>query len=169
MAYGGYSDPVNKDRIGPGEAEPIPFSFNISSERFSGRDIDKIIVTDILPSYENSKGEIVWAYFDPDLNPGWKDNEDGTVTFVMDDTNWNHQGLGLNNKTVLYLSFPDAQFKDGEKNVKFINKVQIEGVPYNSGKTKNIMQKIALAFTKLLMICQVWGCWQKEQVLATDM
>lgn len=126
LAYGGTSAVNDSTRIAVDGAEPVPFSFNFSGDpyddgRWAGREIDRIIVTDSLPAYENSRGEMVYADFNSALNPGWVDNENGTVSFVMEDTNWNNQGLGLMNKTILYLSFPDAKFKDGEVNLLFKN------------------------------------------------
>lgn len=52
--------------------------------RYKLRALDRIVVTDTLPTYTDAAGNQVRAAFDPARNPGWVDNGDGTVSYTLE-------------------------------------------------------------------------------------
>ena len=45
--------------------------------------MEKIVVTDTLPTYTDEQGNTRTAQFDASKNPGWTDNGDGTVSYTI--------------------------------------------------------------------------------------
>lgn len=86
------------------------------------RSIQKITITDVLPTYKNDKGETVTAKFSPEKNPGWVDNGDGTVSKVIDAT---EADKVLSNEK-LVLTFPGAPLK-----TNLTNNVKVKITPPN--------------------------------------
>lgn len=80
--------------------------------RYKLRALDRIVVTDTLPTYTDADGNQVRATFDPAKNPGWVDNGDGTVSHVLENDS---AGIFRNNVETdlaalkLRLSFPGAR------------------------------------------------------------
>ena len=135
MLYGGLSNKTDKSRISKDNAEPIPFNFSYKvkpgSPVGSERIIEKAIIKDTLPTYVNSEGQTVRAKFDPTLNPGWEDNGDGTVSYTKEYKVTDYTDNIKVNNIILYLSFPDAKYKDNNGKSEFINKVEVTGIPFN--------------------------------------
>ena len=135
VLYGGLSNKTDKTRISKDNAEPIPFNFSyrvqVGSPAGSERIIEKAIIKDTLPTYVNSEGQTVQAKFDPVLNPGWKDNGDGTVSYTKEYKITDYTDNIKVSNIILYLSFPDAKYKDNNGKPEFINKVEVTGIPFN--------------------------------------
>ena len=135
VLYGGLSNKTDKSRISKDNAEPIPFNFSYKvkpgSPVGSERIIEKAIIKDTLPTYVNSEGQTVRAKFDPTLNPGWEDNGDGTVSYTKEYKVTDYTDNIKVNNIILYLSFPDAKYKDNNGKPEFINKVEVTGIPFN--------------------------------------
>ena len=135
VLYGGLSNKTDKSRISKDNAEPIPFNFSYKvkpgSPVGSERIIEKAIIKDTLPTYVNSEGQTVRAKFDPTLNPGWEDNGDGTVSYTKEYKVTDYTDNIKVNNIILYLSFPDAKYKDNNGKSEFINKVEVTGIPFN--------------------------------------
>lgn len=139
--YGGLSDPNDKNSVSVNKTEPVPFTFSFVKDprtpRSTERKLDTIMIKDVLPTYKNSKGDTVTAKFDPSINPGWTDNHDGTISYTYKVTSQDSEANQLNEKVILYLSFPDAKFKEGKERVSFKNKVEMTGIPYNKANGEN--------------------------------
>ena len=148
--YGGLSNPNDKNRVSADKTEPVPFTFSFvkdpNTPRSTERKLDTIVIKDVLPTYENSKGETVRAKFDPSINPGWTDNHDGTISYTYKVTSQDSEDNKLNEKVILYLSFPDAKFKEGEQNISFKNKVEMTGIPYNKANNEKYESKSEIDF-----------------------
>ena len=148
--YGGLSNPNDKNRVSADKTEPVPFTFSFvkdpNTPRSTERKLDTIVIKDVLPTYENSKGETVRAKFDPSINPGWTDNHDGTISYTYKVTSQDSEDNKLNEKVILYLSFPDAKFKEGEQNISFKNKVEMTGIPYNKADNEKYESKSEIDF-----------------------
>ena len=148
--YGGLSNPNDKNRVSADKTEPVPFTFSFlkdpNTPRSTERKLDTIVIKDVLPTYENSKGETVRAKFDPSINPGWTDNHDGTISYTYKVTSQDSEHNKLNEKVILYLSFPDAKFKEGKQNISFKNKVEMTGIPYNKANNEKYESKSEIDF-----------------------
>ena len=148
--YGGLSNPNDKNRVSADKTEPVPFTFSFvkdpNTPRSTERKLDTIVIKDVLPTYENSKGETVRAKFDPSINPGWTDNHDGTISYTYKVTSQDSEHNKLNEKVILYLSFPDAKFKEGKQNISFKNKVEMTGIPYNKANNEEYESKSEIDF-----------------------
>ena len=138
LLYGGTAKTGDSTRISETGAEPIPFSFTYQVQANSGqqRMMKKVVIKDKLPTYTNSHGQTVTAKFDQALNPGWTyDSSTGTVTYTKEflesefDTDFRHN-IDVS-KAVLYLSFPDAKYKDDNNKPTFTNKAEITATPFN--------------------------------------
>lgn len=138
LLYGGTAKTGDSTRISETGAEPIPFSFTYQVQANSGqqRMMKKVVIKDKLPTYTNSQGKTVTAKFDQALNPGWTyDSSTGTVTYTKEflesefDTDFRHN-IDVS-KAVLYLSFPDAKYKDDNNKPTFTNKAEITATPFN--------------------------------------
>lgn len=138
LLYGGTAKTEDPTRISETGAEPIPFSFTYQVQANSGqqRMMKKVVIKDTLPTYTNSHGQLVTAKFDQALNPGWTyDSSTGTVTYTKEflesefDTDFRHN-IDVS-KAMLYLSFPDAKYKDGNNKPNFTNQAEITATPFN--------------------------------------
>lgn len=138
LLYGGTAKTGDPTRISETGAEPIPFSFTYQVQANSGqqRMMKKVVIKDKLPTYMNSHGQLVTAKFDQALNPDWTyDSSTGTVTYTKEflesefDTDFRHN-IDVS-KATLYLSFPDAKYKDDNNKPTFTNKAEITATPFN--------------------------------------
>ncbi|PRT64064.1 collagen-binding protein [Streptococcus anginosus] len=137
LLYGGTAKTGDPTRISETGAEPVAFNFTYTVQPNSGqqRMMQKVVIKDKLPTYTNSNGQTVTAKFDQSLNPDWTDNGDGTVTYTKTfsesefDTDFRHN-IDVS-KATLYLSFPDAKYKDGNNKPTFTNKAEITATPFN--------------------------------------
>ena len=91
--------------------------------------MEKIVVTDTLPTYTDEQGNTRTAQFDASKNPGWTDNGDGTVSYTITADNM-QEANALNQlaKLELYLKFPGA--KTGDKDY-YLNHVKVDWHPFN--------------------------------------
>ena len=91
--------------------------------------MEKIVVTDTLPTYTDEQGNTRTAQFDAQKNPGWTDNGDGTVSYTITADNM-QEANALNQlaKLELYLKFPGA--KTGDKDY-YLNHVKVDWHPFN--------------------------------------
>ena len=137
LLYGGTAKTGDPTRISETGAEPVAFNFTSTVQPNSGqqRMMQKVVIKDKLPTYTNSNGQTVTAKFDQSLNPDWTDNGDGTVTYTKTfsesefDTDFRHN-IDVS-KATLYLSFPDAKYKNGGVKPDFTNKAEITATPFN--------------------------------------
>ena len=91
--------------------------------------MEKIVVTDTLPTYTDEQGNTRTAQFDASKNPGWTDNGDGTVSYTITADNM-QDGNALSQlaKLELYLKFLGA--KTGDVNY-YTNHVKVDWHPFN--------------------------------------
>lgn len=127
--YGGKLNDVGTAISDPAN---VVFKFNLSSEDSIGdrlwsqegwtgdgdklktRLIDKIIITDNLPTYKDSNGVTRTAVFDSTKNPGWTLSQDGTQVSTTVETIYDEEGKLVREASIimrddvsLILQFPD--------------------------------------------------------------
>lgn len=138
LLYGGTAKVGDPTRISETGAEPVAFNFTYTVQSNSGqqRMMQKVVIKDKLPTYVDSHGQTVTAKFDPALNPDWTyDSVNGTVTYEKTflesefDTDFRHN-IDVS-KATLYLSFPDAKYKNGGVKPDFTNRAEITATPFN--------------------------------------
>lgn len=138
LLYGGTAKIGDPTRISETGAEPVAFNFTYTVQSNSGqqRMMQKVVIKDKLPTYKNSHGQTVTAKFDPALNPDWTyDSATGTATYTKTflesefDLDFRHN-IDVS-KATLYLSFPDAKYKNGGVKPDFTNKAEITATPFN--------------------------------------
>lgn len=98
--------------------------------RYKFRQHEQIVITDTLPTYTNSAGQQVHATFVAANNPGWTDNGNGTVSYVVSNASENlFAGADQDvSKVALKLQFPDAP-----TGVKQTNTVSARLTPLRKG------------------------------------
>ena len=137
LLYGGTAKVGDPTRISETGAEPVAFNFTYTVQPNSGQQrlMQKVVIKDKLPTYTDSHGNQVTAKFDQSLNPDWTDNGDGTVTYTKIFSKSEFVDALHNidvSKATLYLSFPDAKYKDvGVKPPDFTNTAEITATPFN--------------------------------------
>lgn len=115
---------------------------------------ETIVLSDTLPTYTNSSGQLVRAYFDPQLNIGWTlDPATGIVTYTVNSSNPDFYNGGaakdlLNPK--LTLSFPGAPV-----NTLLTNNVSAKITPY--GMQSYETPQVATDDIKFILIGTLMG------------
>ena len=142
--YGGGADP-SKTYIA--NASDVTFMYRMENKLgrnalsygdglSSVRLYEKIVLTDVLPTYINNQNQRVTAVFSAAKNPGWVDNGDGTVSKIVDSQSTDLITGGADTAVSdekLVLSFPGAQLKD-----TFTNSVSADLTPYNKANYETI-------------------------------
>ena len=138
-----YAGAVTGDRVADDSKELVPFYFIVEPSNNRLRLVQKAKITDVLPTYTNSKGQTVRAVFDPAQNPGWVDNHDGTVSYEYQtdiagfgyaNTNVFDKTLTfINQNAILKLSFPGIQTHENGRQKEYSNTAKIELTPINKG------------------------------------
>ena len=91
--------------------------------------MEKIVVTDTLPTYTDESGNTRTAQFDASKNPGWTDNGDGTVSYTITADNMQEDNaLNQLEALKLYLKFPGAKAGDNDY---YLNHVKVDWHPFN--------------------------------------
>jgi LPXTG-motif cell wall-anchored protein len=123
------------------DSEYVSFWYKLGSEPCYLREYEKITLTDTLPEYIDASGSTRRAVFDPEANPGWTLNEDGTVsrtfTSTAESKGWNvDSDLMEQIRTAeLKLRFPDCkvdeQGEDGFLTTNLKNHIAADCAPRN--------------------------------------
>ena len=144
--YGGETD--GGDYLND-KASDVPFYFFLSPQGITNQTIQEyranqtyrsyetIVIKDTLPTYEGVGGQTLTATFDPDKNPGWTNNGDGTVSYTVTNPDPASGGAETTLRNVrLRLSFPNAKFKNGNKQIVHSNNVELTMTPYQKGPSE---------------------------------
>ena len=144
--YGGETD--GGDYLND-KASDVPFYFFLSPQGITNQTIQEyranqtyrsyetIVIKDTLPTYEGVGGQTLTATFDPAKNPGWTNNGDGTVSYTVTNPDPASGGAETTLRNVrLRLSFPNAKFKNGNKQIVHSNNVELTMTPYQKGPSE---------------------------------
>ncbi|MBF0934914.1 MAG: Cna B-type domain-containing protein, partial [Abiotrophia defectiva] len=144
--YGGETD--GGDYLNS-KAADVPFYFFLSPQGITNQTIQEyranqtyrsyetIVIKDTLPTYEGVGGQTLTATFDPAKNPGWTDNGDGTVSYTVTNPDPASGGAETTLRNVrLRLSFPNAKYKNGNKQIVHKNNVELTMTPYQQGPSE---------------------------------
>lgn len=90
--------------------------------------MEKIVLTDTLPTYTDEQGATRTAQFDTSKNPGWVDNGNGTVSYTLTASDQSENLVEQIRKVDLYLKFPGAK---AGYNSSYKNHVKADWHPFN--------------------------------------
>ncbi|KXT77481.1 Cna B-type domain-containing protein [Streptococcus sp. DD13] len=132
------------------ESSSVPFAFVLSGiQAFYGgqyRQLEKVTITDTLPTYTDKNGATRTAVLDTEKSVGWTDNGDGTVSKSFEAKANNngasyHQDfmIQIKENSFLYLKFPDLAMDKDQKVEDLLTKdltntASFVGVPKERGE-----------------------------------
>ena len=111
------------------EPKSITYTYSLSNMK---RNVEQVILMDYLPTYTTVIGGVpgtATAVMDPLKNPGWVDNLDGTVTYI----------LPVYNTTAVQLPKLILDFPDIAADQLVTNKVSFFAKPWKMASTESVM------------------------------